>query len=58
MQVAADGTVADALVVDGPVELRSGTMASVAWWLHRPTLLNGEPVEVATTVDVNFALAQ
>jgi len=27
-------------------------------WVYKPTLLNGEPVEVATTIDVNFTLSQ
>ena len=27
-------------------------------WVYRPTLLNGEPVEVVTQIDVNFTLSQ
>jgi len=30
-------------------------MQAVSQWVYQPTLLNGEPVEVVTTVDVNFA---
>jgi protein TonB len=30
----------------------------VKQWLYQPTLLNGEPVEVVTEIDVNFALSQ
>ncbi|MBI3697262.1 MAG: energy transducer TonB [Acidobacteria bacterium] len=26
-------------------------------WVYRPTLLNGDPVEVITQIDVNFKLA-
>jgi hypothetical protein len=26
--------------------------------VYKPTLLNGEPVEVQTTIDVNFTLSQ
>ncbi len=29
-----------------------------AQWVYKPTLLNGEPVEVVTTIDVNFTLSQ
>jgi len=25
-------------------------------WVYQPTLLNGEPVEVVTQIDVNFTL--
>jgi len=32
-------------------------MEAVKQWIYRPTLLNGEPVEVVATVDVNFALS-
>jgi protein TonB len=31
---------------------------AVAQWQYKPTLLNGEPVEVVTTIDVNFTLSQ
>jgi protein TonB len=31
---------------------------AIKQWTYKPTLLNGEPVEVVTTVDVNFTLAQ
>ena len=30
-------------------------MEAVKQWVYQPTLLNGEPVEVVTTVEVNFA---
>jgi protein TonB len=29
---------------------------AVRQWVYKPTLLNGEPVEVVTQVDVNFTL--
>ena len=29
---------------------------AVRQWVYEPTLLNGEPVEVVTTIDVNFSL--
>jgi outer membrane biosynthesis protein TonB len=29
-------------------------MKAVQDWVYRPTMLNGEPVEVVTTVEVNF----
>jgi protein TonB len=33
-------------------------MEAVRQWVYRPTMLNGEPVEVETTIDVNFTLNQ
>jgi protein TonB len=30
----------------------------VKQWVYQPTLLNGEPVEVITTIEVNFTLSQ
>ena len=38
--------------------LAKAAMEAVKQWLYKPTLLNGEPVEVVTTVDVNFTLSQ
>jgi len=31
---------------------------AVRQWVYKPTLLNGNPVEVVTVVDVNFTLSQ
>jgi protein TonB len=33
-------------------------MEAVQQWRYKPTLLNGEPVEVITVIDVNFTLSQ
>jgi periplasmic protein TonB len=33
-------------------------LEAVRQWLYKPTLLNGEPVEVVTVIDVNFTLSQ
>jgi hypothetical protein len=32
--------------------------AAVARWRYQPTLLNGDPVEVVTQIDVHFSLAE
>ena len=53
-----DGTVHSLNVVSGPPELVQAAVDAVRQWEYKPTLLNGEPVEVLTTVDVNFTLAQ
>ena len=38
--------------------LTSAALEAVRQWRYKPTLLNGEPVEVLTTIDVEFKLAQ
>jgi TonB family protein len=37
-------------------ELARAAIESVSQWRYRPTLLNGEPIEVDTTIMVNFSL--
>jgi len=37
-------------------ELARAAVESVGQWRYRPTLLNGEPTEVDTTIMVNFSL--
>ena len=38
--------------------LADAAIEAVKQWRYQPTLLNGQPVEVKTTVDVNFTLAE
>jgi TonB family protein len=38
--------------------LAKAAMDAVSQWRYTPTLLNGQPVEVATTISVNFRLEQ
>ncbi|MFZ0936326.1 MAG: energy transducer TonB, partial [Bryobacteraceae bacterium] len=51
-----DGRVQDLKVVRGHPLLVQSALDAVRRWVYRPTLLNGEPVEVSTTIDVNFTL--
>ncbi len=37
--------------------LTEAAMDAVKQWLYKPYYLNGEPVEVETTINVNFTLA-
>jgi TonB family protein len=51
-----EGRVRDIRVLNGAGrELDVAAIEAVKQWIYQPTLLNGEPVEVSTTVDVNFA---
>jgi len=39
-------------------ELANAARGAVSQWRYRPTLLNGVPVEVLTTIEVEFKLSQ
>jgi len=53
-----DGTVQQLQVVSGHPLLVQSALDAVRQWRYQPTLLNGEPVEVDTEIDVIFSLAQ
>jgi TonB family protein len=52
-----DGKVASAQAVSGPAELGKAAVEAVKQWEFRPTLLNGDPVEVDTTLTITFSSA-
>ena len=52
-----DGHVASLQLVAGYPMLAEAAQAAVEQWIYKPTLLNGQPVEVVTQIDVNFTLA-
>ena len=54
--IAKDGTVRELTYVSGPPLLMKAAMDAVREWRYRPTMLNGEPVEVETTIEVVFNL--
>jgi len=56
--IAKDGTVANIQLISGHPLLVPVSTEAVKQWVYKPTLLNGEPVEVITQVDVNFTLTQ
>lgn len=53
-----DGAVKNVELVSGHPLLAEAAKAAVSKWVYKPTLLNGDPVEVVTQVDVNFTLSQ
>ncbi len=53
-----DGTIQNLQLISGHPLLVPSATDAVKQWLYRPTLLNGEPVEVVTQIDVNFTLSQ
>ncbi len=52
------GTIEELRVVSGHPLLVQAALDAVRQWRYQPTFLNNEPVEVATTIDVNFTLSQ
>jgi protein TonB len=56
--ISKDGTIQDLKVISGHPLLIPSALQAVKQWVYQPTLLNGEPVEVSTQIDVNFTLSQ
>jgi protein TonB len=52
-----DGHIENLTLVSGHPLLVPAATAAVKQWVYKPTLLNGEPVEVVTVIDVNFTLS-
>jgi len=50
------GLIENLHVVNGPTMLRQPALDAVRTWRYRPYMLDGEPVEVETTVSVTFTL--
>jgi periplasmic protein TonB len=53
-----DGAIKNLQLISGPPLLVAVALEAVKQWRYKPTLLNGEPVEVITVIDVNFTLSQ
>jgi len=53
-----DGSVETVSVTSGPEELRESALDAVRTWKYKPYLLNGDPVEVRTTIHVVYSLGK
>ena len=53
-----DGTVNNLELLSGHPLLVPPSVEAVKQWVYQPTLLNGQPVEVITVVDVNYTLIE
>lgn len=51
------GTIENLVVVSGHPMLVKSAIEAVRQWRYRPYLLNGDPIEVETSVTVNFVLS-
>ncbi len=52
------GVIGDLELVKAPLALYDESYKAVLQWRYRPTLLNGQPVDVITDVIVNYTLSQ
>ncbi|MGB7190015.1 MAG: energy transducer TonB, partial [Acidobacteriaceae bacterium] len=50
------GSIEKLTVVSGPKQLRKSATDAVRTWKYKPFLLNGDPVEVQTTINVVYTL--
>jgi periplasmic protein TonB len=53
-----DGAIRNLQVMSGHPLLTPAALEAVKQWRYQPTLLNDEPVEVITQIDVNFTLSR
>ena len=56
-QISKDGSIQNLQLISGHPMLAPAAIEAVRQWKYKPYLLNGEPVEVETQVQVNFTLA-
>ncbi|HEV2689794.1 MAG TPA: energy transducer TonB, partial [Bryobacteraceae bacterium] len=53
-----EGKVISLELINGHPLLVESARNAVMQWVYRPTLLNGNPIDVVTQIDVNFTLSQ
>jgi TonB family protein len=53
-----DGAVENLQIVSGPKELQQSSLDAVRQWTYKPYQVNGDPVEIKTTINITFALAK
>jgi periplasmic protein TonB len=55
-RIGTDGEVRDLQLVSGNPLLARSALEAVGEWRYRPTMLNGQAVEVETQITVHFVL--
>jgi TonB family protein len=53
-----DGNIENLRVLSGPNQLQQSSLDAVRFWTYKPYLLNGDPIEVKTTVNVVYSLGK
>jgi protein TonB len=56
-EISKDGSIQNLHLISGHPMLAPSAIEAVKQWKYKPYILNGEPVEVETTITVNFTLA-
>jgi protein TonB len=56
--ISQNGLIQNLRVISGPPMLQRAAMDAVRSWRYKPYLLNGQPVEVETTINVVFKLGE
>lgn len=56
--ISKSGSIENLRVISGPMMLQQAALDAVKTWRYRPYLLNGQPVEVETAVNVVFSLGR
>lgn len=56
-RISTEGDVAELWVVSGDPALAAAAIEAVKQWKYKPFSLNGQPVEIETTIQVNFTLS-
>jgi protein TonB len=56
--ISKSGTIENLRVSSGPPMLQQAALNAVSSWRYKPFLLDGQPIEVETTVDVIFSLSR
>jgi periplasmic protein TonB len=56
--ISKSGSIQNLRVISGPPMLQQSAIDAVRSWRYKPYLLNGEPVEVETTINVVFNLGE
>jgi protein TonB len=54
--ISTTGRIENLQVLSGPLMLRQAAIDAVKTWRYRPYLLNNQPVEVETTINIAFTL--
>jgi protein TonB len=54
--IGTDGKVKDVKVIKGLAYVTDSAVDAVKQWEYKPTVLNGQPVQVIVTVPINFVL--
>ena len=53
-----DGNILNFKVLSGPSQLQQSSLDAVRQWTYKPYLLNGDPIEVKSTVNVVYSLGK